>query len=102
MITNLRIAHIEIRTEEDPALAPYVNDRLIETIRCEPGCKGHDQMIKKALMNLCRGALNTLQEHSIVHFNNPANLNFVVVEEAARYRATFFNLMHPPPHPTPP
>lgn len=35
VIDNLRIAHVEVRTEDDPEVAPYTHARLIEKVICE-------------------------------------------------------------------
>lgn len=45
MIDNLRIERIEVRAEDDPAIAPYVHEKQIEFIKCE---KGGDTLIDTA------------------------------------------------------
>ena len=44
MVNNLRIAHLEIRSESDPDLKPYTFEKQIEVIDCSQSAAGlkHD------------------------------------------------------------
>ena len=47
VINNLRIEHIEVRSEDDPDIAPYVHEKQIEFIKCEKGAETVLQTVKK-------------------------------------------------------
>ena len=37
VVDNLRISHVEVRTEDDPDVKPFTHMRMIEKKICEPG-----------------------------------------------------------------
>jgi hypothetical protein len=47
VINNLKIERIEVRSEDDPAIAPYVHEKQIEFIKCEKGGESVLQTAKK-------------------------------------------------------
>ena len=52
VINNLRIEHIEVRTEDDQDIAPYVHEKQIEFVMCEKGAGTAMQTIKKVRWSL--------------------------------------------------
>jgi Fanconi anemia group M protein len=82
VIDNLRIAHVEVRTEEDPDVARYTHHRLIEKIICEEG-----PVVKAGLDALQRVAepfLKRLHKAGAIHSTDLSTLRAYTVLQAGR------------------
>ena len=85
VVDNLHISHIEIRTEDDPEVAPYRHERQIESVTCCYG-KFHGVTALKGLVNdLMVEPLARLHSHGLIACDQPKLLNTVLVNEANRY-----------------
>ena len=45
---------MEIRTEDDPDIRPYVHTKIIEQVTCKPGLEGGKVVIKSAINDLMK------------------------------------------------
>lgn len=59
VIDNLRIAHVEVRTEDDPEVAPYTHARLIEKVTCEQSSDLRN--LSKIVCDVARPVLRRLE-----------------------------------------
>ena len=100
MIRNLFISHIEVRSEEDPDVAPYINSKTIEIIRADqsqfsdggrsggngfPESSGDLSLVKKHLGSLMKPFIACLNQLGLLCCPNPLNLLPMVVNEAEAY-----------------
>jgi ERCC4-related helicase len=82
VVDNLRIAHVEVRTEDDPDVAKYTHHRLIEKIICEEG-----PVVKKgleALQKVAEPFLKRLQNAGALHSTDLSTLRAYTVLQAGR------------------
>ncbi len=84
VIYNLRIAHIEIRAEDDPEVAPYRHERQIETILCPQGTFHGVAGLKKQVNDLLTAPMQRLHEHGIIACSQAHLLNVFMLNEADR------------------
>ncbi len=83
VVYNLRIANVEVRTEDDPEIAPYRHDREIETVKvAEGGVASIKDAVKQELVELMRPVSRRLYDNRILSVDNPKNLNVFAIEEA--------------------
>lgn len=82
MINNLLIAHIEMRAEDDPELAPYTHQRQIDIVVCPQGTYSGIQTVRRHLNSLMEFSLQKLHSSGMVQCSNPHDVNFLVVREA--------------------
>lgn len=73
VISNLRINHIEARSEEDPDVQPYVFDKQVEAIKCKLG--SHIERIKRDLLELTRMFMFNLLKRNILLTRDPDKLH---------------------------
>jgi ERCC4-related helicase len=89
-VRNLHISHIEVRSEDDLDIAPYTNDKLVETIKCNQfaGASGSGTGsntsvdMKQLLTSIFRPIVGICNQHQILTCANPAYLNGMIVQEA--------------------
>lgn len=84
VIDNLKIAHIEARFEDDPAIAPYVHEKQVEYVKCERGVESNLKVIKKEIDDLMKDATSRLHVAEVLNCSNTNNMNTVVINEARR------------------
>lgn len=76
------ISHIEVRSEQDADLLPFVHEKQIETIRCPPGLTDGVPAIKNKLTDLMKPLLQRLNDWQLLYCNNPNNINSLLLNEA--------------------
>lgn len=84
VIRNLFISHVEIRTEDDPEIVPYIHQRQIEHIVCPRGVVQGVAEVRKQLNSLIQFPLQCLVQCNIISADNPNALNYLVIEDADR------------------
>lgn len=80
----MRISHVEIRCEDDPELAPYRHERMVETVRCPFGAFHGIQSVRRTINELMAAPLVSLNVHGVIQCAVPDGLNMFVVNEAER------------------
>lgn len=81
VVRNLRISRIELRTEDDPDVAPFVHHKDVEVVRCEEAVVSGPQQIRDELHGLLARPLADLQAHGLVVCATPQSLNRLVLRE---------------------
>jgi ERCC4-related helicase len=84
VINNLLIAHVELRAEDDPELAPYTHQRQIEVVVCQQGAYNGIQAVRKHINSLMNFALGKLLAHGMVDCSSAQEVNFLHLKEAER------------------
>jgi ERCC4-related helicase len=86
VINNLLISHTEIRTEDDPDVAPYVYDKEIEVIACsaDGNILSPEGMVLEHIEQLMLPPLRMLFSYELIQSDSPANMNSFVVKELER------------------
>jgi ERCC4-related helicase len=84
LINNLHIAHVELRTEDDPDLKSFRHEKLLEVVHCSEGEGSGKIMIKKEIDEIIMAPLSVLNAHSIIDCRVPNNLNIFAVKDAER------------------
>lgn len=82
VIDNLRITHIEIRTEDDPDVTRYVHEKTYETIECDGGDISGVEWIRKELLSLLQPVARKLYCSRLLDTDRSENMNFLAVERA--------------------
>ncbi len=81
----MKIAQIEVRTEDDPDVAPYVCQRQIEIVKCDSVKPTNPtQTIREDIYKLMEAPLNVLLVHRLVTVNSPSFLNLHMIIEVER------------------
>jgi ERCC4-related helicase len=81
VVSNLKISAIEIRTEDDPDVIPYVHRKHIEIVKCDETIVPFQQQIKEEIHSLMTRPLDDLKSHNLVLCDRPQNLNRYVLPE---------------------
>eukprot|EP00633_Aureoumbra_lagunensis_P006116 CAMPEP_0197319104 /NCGR_PEP_ID=MMETSP0891-20130614/53451_1 /TAXON_ID=44058 ORGANISM="Aureoumbra lagunensis, Strain CCMP1510" /NCGR_SAMPLE_ID=MMETSP0891 /ASSEMBLY_ACC=CAM_ASM_000534 /LENGTH=964 /DNA_ID=CAMNT_0042809869 /DNA_START=311 /DNA_END=3205 /DNA_ORIENTATION=- len=68
VINNLRIAHVEVRTEDDPEVEKYTHARLIERVLCQASAAARD--LEAKMNELCRPILTRLERAGAIRSND--------------------------------
>lgn len=84
VIDNLKIAHIEVRVEDDPAIAQYVHKKQIEFVKCDKGGESLMQGIRKDINDIMKSATGRLHHAQVLNCLNADKLNTIVINEAKR------------------
>lgn len=84
VVHNLKIAHIEIRTEEDSDVAQYVHERHIEIVKCQESLVPIAHSIRDEINKFIEIPLLRLYQAGIVMSSSPANMNKFVANEIER------------------
>lgn len=82
---NLHIAHIEVRTEDDEDVAPYVHDRHIEVLKCanhQPASVS--QILRHEIHSAMEEPLSILRVNQLIICSNVSFVNNMMVDEVAR------------------
>eukprot|EP01038_Epipyxis_sp_PR26KG_P015145 gene15145-20398_t len=82
VIENLRIAHIEIRTEDDPDIIQYKHNTQLEIVKCGAGVQQGITGLRKELNELMQISLTRLYSMQITSCNSALCLNFLSIKEA--------------------
>lgn len=85
------IAHIELRSEDDPEIVPYTHQRQIDIVVCEQGVYSGIQAVRKQLNELIDVHLRKLVEYGIMQCDGVSggiptanDVNFLHVVEAEK------------------
>lgn len=101
VVRNLKINHIEIRTEDDPEILPYIHKKEIEIVKCDDndddgedgerggggggrgkvGEKSFLQQVKDEIHRCMMKPLEELQSHNLTCSTIPQNMNRFVLSE---------------------
>eukprot|EP01040_Poterioochromonas_malhamensis_P012069 gene12069-13191_t len=81
VVQNLRISHIEIRTEDDPDVTPYVHEKQIEIIKCDEAIIPFPQQIKEEINNLLSKPLRDFSSNKLIFSTQPSNFNRFVLNQ---------------------
>ncbi len=77
----MRISHIEIRTEDDPDVTPYVHEKQIEIIKCDEAIIPFPQQIKEEINNLLSKPLRDFSSNKLIFSTQPSNFNRFVLNQ---------------------
>eukprot|EP00981_Chlorochromonas_danica_P015780 scaffold14424_cov288-Ochromonas_danica.AAC.2 len=105
MITNLHIEHVEIRTEDDVDLLPYLHDKAVEVIPCcrphrkqgsyssgsgPAGGQGVVGFLREEIDYLMQSYLDALHSQGILLHNHVHLITSMVIQEVERdWKAIF-------------
>ena len=82
---NLRIAHIEVRTEDDEDVAPYVHDRQIEVVKCsETKHISVAQILRNEINAAIEEPLSVLRVNQLILCSGANFVNNMIIEEVHR------------------
>jgi ATP-dependent DNA helicase MPH1 len=85
LIQTLKVARIEIRTEDDPDVARYCFEKQIEIMKCKAGLEEGLESLKNMTNDLMKASVLKLYQAKLLSTNQPKLLNSMVVDEAQRY-----------------
>jgi ERCC4-related helicase len=87
VITDLHIAHIEVRTEDDPSLAPYTHNKPVSFMHCPTPANSNNinAMLKAEIHQVMQPYVNKLYEHSILLNQEAEGVSKLVMDEVERY-----------------
>lgn len=94
VIDNLRIAHVEVRSEADAEVAPHTHARLVEKVTCEPaeGAARHLAEAAAALQTIAGPPLGRLKAARLLHSSDLAQLSaFQVFSAECSHSGLFFD-----------
>ena len=89
VVDNLRIAHVEVRTEEDPDVAPHTHARLVERVVCEEGATLRAGL--DALQKVANPFLNRLKAGQCLHTSDLAQLRSYTLLKAQVHGGLFLD-----------
>ena len=81
VVQNLKIAHIEARTEDDPDVVEYTHLKLIETVKCKCNPDEAKRMLRKDLVDMMRIACDLLYKFNLLLSEYYENIHNKVIEE---------------------
>ena len=84
VIKNLNIAKIESRTEDDPDVVPYINQKQIEVVKCKLGAEYTKNSIKQKLIQVMEPSCQYVFNYGYLNSNNSETLNIYFLEQAIR------------------
>jgi len=89
VVDNLRIAHVEVRTEEDPDVAPYTHVRLIEKVVCDVA--GDLESLGLSFERLLSPVLTRLFRGGAINTNNARELSAFSIHRAREKKVATVN-----------
>lgn len=81
LVQTLKIAAIEIRTEDDPDIAPYCHDKQIEVISCKAGLEAGLDTLRQHLNCFMEPIVATLHGNGLLPCSKPKELNLLAINE---------------------
>lgn len=85
VIDNLRVAHVEVRTEEDPDVAPHTHARLVEKVVCEQ--TSDLQRLSQLVCDMARPVLQRLENAGGLRSSDASVLTSFTVLQARQNNA---------------
>lgn len=81
----MKIAQVEVRTEDDPDVAPYVCQRQIEVVKCHDSKPATlTQIIRTEIVNAMEIPMNILRVNNLLLTTNANFLVITMIDELIR------------------